>query len=271
MMIVVPAGRSRIIRGIGWSGSLVLLVLSGSAAAQEVRDFNTDTPGKSYTPHTVAQGYWQLESDIFHITEVQGTRLIESFDPILKYGLTANVEVDVQTNGLLDLSYRVNGRELHLTGFGDTVPAIKWGVLGNDSQSFSAAVRAGIKIPTASSGLGDGAVEYFFSLPVVVALPLGLSIQAQQEIDILRNQNDAGKHLEYGETASVGRSFGKTSLSAELFAQSGTDPNSHALYTADAGITYAVTPVVALTFGTYVGLNRYAPGVEAYTAFGFRF
>ena len=253
--------------------SLVLALLASptAKAADEVRDFNADTPGKSYTPHTVAQGYLQLESDIFHIVEVQGTRLIESLDPVLKYGLTSDVEIEVQTSGLLDVTYRTGGRTVHLTGFGDVTPAIKWGVFGNDSQSFSAAIRAGVKIPTASAGLGNGAVEYFFSAPAQLALPFQLSLQVQEEIDVLKNQNDTGKHFAYSETASIGRSFGKTTLSAELFAQSGTDPSSPPLYTADAGISYAITPVSVLTFGTYVGLNRYAPGIEAFTAFGFRF
>ena len=257
--------------GRRWPLTLALMVLSRAAVADDVRDFNADTPGKSYTPHTVAQGFFQVESDLFHIVEIEGQRLIEGLDPILKYGLTDSVEVEVQTSGLLNLTYPDDGRVVHLTGFGDVTPAIKWGVLGNDSQAFSLALRAGIKIPTAAAGLGDGAVEYFFSAPAQVALPLDLSLQVQQEIDVLKNQNDTGKHFEYSETASIGRSFGKTTVSVEMFAQSGTDPNGHALYTADVGVGYALTPTVLLSFGTYVGLNRYAPGIEAYSAFAFRF
>ncbi len=267
---LVRPGRGAAAARARWS-TLVLLVLSRSAGADEVRDFNADTPGKSYTPYTVAQGYLQLESDIFHIVDMDGARLIESLDPILKYGLTDDVEVEVQTGGMLNMTYRVDGRIVRLTGYGDTTPAVKWGVFGNDWQVFSLAIRGGIKIPTASPQFGNGAVEYFFDVPAQLALPYDLSIQVQEEIDLLKNQNDTGKHLEYSEIFSVARSFGKTTVTGELFAQSGTDANSHALYTADIGVGYAITPTAVLSLGTYFGLNRHAPGVEAYTAFAFRF
>ena len=48
----------------------LLGLLQAAAQAQEVRDFNADTPGKSNTPYTVSQGYFQLESDSFHIVEM---------------------------------------------------------------------------------------------------------------------------------------------------------------------------------------------------------
>ncbi len=262
-------------RGAGASPALwlavALLTVCRASRAQEVRDFNADTPGKSYTPYTVAQGYLQLESDIVHVVAMDGSRLTLSLDPVLKYGVADDVEVEVQTGGLMTMTYRVDGRAVRLAGYGDTTPALKWNVFGNDWQLFSVAVRPGIKIPTASTGLGNGQVEYFFDVPAQLALPYGLTLQVQQEIDLLKNQGDAGKHFEYSEILSLGRSFGKTTLTGELFAQSGTDPNSPALYTADIGIGYALTPTVVLALGAYLGLNRYAPSVEAYSAFAFRF
>ncbi len=241
------------------------------ARADDVRDFNADTPGRSYTPYTVARGYFQLESDIVHVTETGTTQLVESLDPIIKYGLTDDVEIELQTTGLLAMQTRGAGGTASLTGFGDTIPAIKWTVFGNDWQVFTAAVRFGVKIPTASPGLGNGAIEYSLVAPTQLGLPYGLSMQIQEEVDVLRNGNDTGKHFNYAESVSVGRSFGKVTISAELFAQSGTDPNAKALYTADAGVAYAVSPVAVLSFGTYFGLNREAPSIEAYTGFGFRF
>ncbi len=252
-------------------GSAPVLLGLAPAWAGGVRDFNADTPGRGYTPYTVAQGYFQLESDAVHVTEQGNTQLIEALDPVFKYGLTDALEIDIQTNGLLNLQTRMPHGTVSLTGFGDTVPALKWNVIGNDEQGFAAAVRFGVKLPTASPGLGNGAVEYNLVAPVQAALPYGLSLQVQEEIDILRNQNDTGKHFNYGETAAIGRGIGKVTLSAELYAQSGTDPNAHALYTADVDASYALSPVAVVAFGTYFGLNRFAPSVEAYTSFGFRF
>ena len=241
------------------------------ARAQEARDFNADTPGKSYTPYTVAQGYYQLESDTFHIVEMGGTQIIETLDPVFKYGLTGDFELELTTGGLLNMQSTQNGRTVSLTGYGDVVPGFKWNVFGNDWDVFSAALKFGVKIPTASAGLGDGAVEYYIVAPTQVALPFGFSLQLQEEVDIVKNQADTGKTFNYSEDVSLSRSFGKVSVSLEGFAQSATDPNFKALYTADIGVGYAVTPVVVLSFGTYFGLDRYAPKIEAYTGFGFRF
>ena len=249
----------------------VVLGVAWAARAGDVRGFSADTPGRGYTPITVAQGYFQLESDVIHVTESGPTQLIEALDPVFKYGLTSNVEIDVQTNGLLNQQTRTSHGRVSITGVGDTIPALKWNVWGNDEQGFSAAVRFGVKLPTASPGLGNGAVEYNFIIPVQVPLPYGLSLQVQEEADLLRNQNDTGKHFSYGETVAIGRSFGKMTLSAEMYAQSGTDPNNHALYTADIDGSYALSPVAVVAFGTYFGLNRFAPSVEAYTSFAFRF
>ena len=243
----------------------------GRCRAQDARDFNADTPGKSYTPYTVAQGYYQLESETFHIVEMGTTQTIETLDPVFKYGLTSDFELEVMTTGLLNMQSTQNGRTVSLTGFGDVVPGFKWNVVGNDRGVFSAALKVGLKIPTASAGLGNGAVEYYIAAPMQVALPFDFSLQLQEEVDILKNQADTGHNFSYSEDVSLGRSFGKVSVSLEAFAQSATDPDFKALYTADVGVGYALTPVVVLSFGTYFGLNRYAPKIEAYTGFGFRF
>ena len=247
------------------------LYLPGSALAQEVRDFNTDTPGKGYTPYTVSQGYFQLESDAFHITEQGNTQLIETADPVFKYGLTGDIELDLQTNAFLNMQTTVDGKTVNLNGFGDTVPSFKWNWIGNDKGAFSSAVKAGIKIPTATPGLGNGAVEYFVALPAQVSLPDHFSLGGQAEVDLLKNQINTGKNFNYSELVSLGRQFGRTTLSVEAFADSATDPNAKAYYTADVGLSYSITPAILVAFGTYFGLNRAAPRIEAYSAFGFRF
>jgi hypothetical protein len=250
---------------------LCLWCVSSPGRAEDVRDFNADTPGKAYTPYTVSAGYYQIESDSFHITEQGSTQTIQFLDPVLKYGLTRRFEIDLQTNGVMDVTMKQNGKTTHVFGYGDITPSFKWNLIGDDSQSFTASFKFGVKMPTASPGIGNGAVEYYAILPMQFGLPADFTLQLQEEIDLLRNNADNGKHFSYAEDASLSKQFGKVTLSTELFTQSGTDPNNQALYTADLGISYAVTPVVVLTFGTYFGLNRYAPGIEAFSGFGFRF
>jgi hypothetical protein len=235
------------------------------------RQFNADTPGKAYTPYTVAEGYFQIESDIFHVTEQGGTQTIEFLDPVFKYGLTNTIEIAFQTNGFYNITSEQNAKASHAFGYGDVVPSFKWGFLGDDSQSFSAAFRFGIKIPTASSRIGNGAVEYYAVLPTQMTLPYGFSMQIQEEIDLLRHAADNGKYFSYSEDLSLSRNFSRVTVTGELFAQSGTDPGNQAYYTADVGLSYLATPTIAVVAGAYVGLNKVAPSIEAYTGFAFRF
>ncbi len=246
------------------------LLMSGNSYADDTdtpRQFNADTPGKAYTPYTVAEGYYQVESDSFHITEQSGTQTIEFFDPVFKYGLTNTIEIALQTNGFYDITSKTS----HHFGYGDIVPSFKWGFLGDDSQDFSASLKFGIKVPTASPKIGNGALEYYAILPTQMTLPYGFSMQIQEEVDVLRNQADNGKHFSYSEDVSLSRNFSSVTLTGELFAQSGTDPNNQAYYTADLGVSYLATPVVSIVAGAYIGLNKVAPSIEAYTGFAFRF
>ena len=252
---------------------VVLLMLCSNCYAEgvEIRDFNPDTPGKAYSPYTVSQGYYQIESDSFHITEQDEINIIEFFDPVFKYGLTKNIDVELQTNGFYDITSKQNGKTTHIFGYGDVVPSFKWTFIGDDSQDFTAAFKFGVKIPTASLKIGNGAVEYYAILPTQIGLPRGFTLQLQEEIDLLKNQLNTSKHFSYSEDASLSKQFGKIAVSAEMFAQSGTDPHNQAYYTADLGLSYAITPVIAVTAGAYLGLNRYAPKIEAFTGFAFRF
>jgi hypothetical protein len=250
------------------------LLMSGNSYADDPdvpREFNADTPGKAYTPFTVAQGYYQIESDSFNITEQGGTQTIQFLDPVFKYGLTNTLEIALQTNGFLDMTSYQNGKSSHAFGYSDIVPTFKWGFLGDDSQVFSAAFKFGIKIPTASARIGNGAVEYYAILPTQLALPYALSLQFQEEIDLLRNEADRGKHFSYAEDVALSRSFSRVTITGELFAQSGTDPNNQAYYSADLGFSYLATPAVSIVAGAYIGLNKVAPSIEAYTGFAFRF
>jgi len=251
--------------------ALIWLAPPPAALAEDIRDFNADTPGKSYTPYTVSQGFFQLESDSFHITEMGSTQTIEVLDPVFKYGLTDDLELDLQTDGLLDTTTKTQGKTSTLAGYGDITPGIKLNIFGNDWQIFSVAIKAGVKIPTASPGIGNGVFEYYVILPTQLALPFDFSLQIQQEIDLLKNNDDNGRHFNYAEDISLSRTIKQLTLSVEMFAQSGTDPKVPAEYTADIGIGYALTPAIVISFGTYFGLNRFAPSVESYTGFGIRF
>jgi hypothetical protein len=251
--------------------ALIWLAPAPSALAEDIRDFNADTPGKSYTPYTVSQGFFQLESDSFHITEMGGTQTIEVLDPVFKYGLTEDLELELQTDGFFDITTTTHRKTATLTGYGDITPELKLNLFGNDWQLFSAAIKAGIKVPTAYPGIGNGAFEYYFIVPTQLALPFDFSLQIQQEIDLLKNQTNTGKHFNYAEDISLSRTIKQLTLSVEFFAQSGTDPNAQAEYTADIGVGYAITPTIVISFGTYFGLNRFAPSVESYTGFGIRF
>ena len=109
-------------------------------------------------------------------------------------------------------------------------------------------------------------------LPVAIPLADGLSMGLTPEIDVLRNGAGGGTHLAWIGVASLGRTFGKTSLGAELWGSADDDPMGRT-YQASFDLTaaLAVGDNAQLDAGANFGLNRNTPDVEVYVGVSRRF
>lgn len=247
------------------------LAISSSAYAQP---FQTDIPGKAFGPYVVPQGTVQVETDVGNFSQTSygdySQRVFQSFDPTIKYGLANNVDIEAAFGGYENVWTRTGNTTVRLSGFGDITPRVRWTFLNNDT--VAAGAIAGVKIPTASTGIGNGQVEYNFILPVQYSLPHEFTVQFSPEVDILNNVKGTGKQVNYIADVSLGHPiYGNLSGYVEFFAQHGTDPNSKDIYTADTGVQYPLSKTSVVTLSTYAGLNQYSPQFQTIVSVAKRF
>ncbi len=260
---------------LAWALPLPVAVAMDAQPAEEIRDFSADRPSRSFSPFTVPGGYVQVEMDLAnygHSNLGGPTGSFQTLDPVLKYGLARRVDVAVQIGGYQQQWSRANGTSSHTAGFGEITGYLKVNLLGDDGGGVVLAAIPYVKIPTATANLGNGKVEYGLIAPLVFNLPYKMTFGIQTEIDVLKNANDNGMHGNAAGALNVGFPLAdRVAGFVELYGAAGVDAAIKPIYTADFGLSYSVTPTLALDAGTNIGLNRSAPNLVVYAGIAKRF
>ncbi len=244
-----------------------------------LRTFSPDRPTKSNGPVTVDAGRFQYETDLVSYlhSNVGGvsTRTYVTLDPTLKIGLTRRVDLELQFNGYTRTRVSDPGARSTLSraeGGGDLVVRTKVNLFGNDGGAVAMALLPYVKLPTAARTLGNNQVEGGLIVPLSVTLPAGFALTVMPEIDVLKNNNNRGKHVNFTGVVSLGYSINKQwTAFAELYSAVGTDAHTPPVYTADAAVAYLLTETIQIDAGVNVGLNRNAPNLQFYTGISQRF
>lgn len=244
-----------------------------------LRTFSPDRPTKSNGPLTVDAGRFQYETDLVSYlhSNVGGvsTRTYAALDPTLKVGLTRRVDLELQFNGYTNTRVSDPGTGSTLSradGAGDLVVRSKVNLFGNEGGAAAMALIPYVKLPTAARTLGNNQVEGGLIVPVSLTLPAGFAITVMPEIDVLRNNNDSGKHVNFTGVVNLGYTVNKQwTVFAELYSAVGTDAHTPPVYTADAAVAYLLTDTIQLDAGVNIGLNRNAPNLQLYTGIAQRF
>lgn len=243
-----------------------------------MRDFNADRPTRSNGPITVDAGHVQIESDFVAYTHSNAggitTRLIQTVDPVLKLGLTNSVDLELQFTGYNWLSATPRDNQANLAsarGAGDLVARTKVNLFGNDGGPALALIPY-VKFPTAAAVVGNGNTEGGLIAPLSIPLPGNFVLTLMPELDVLRNQSNAGHHL--SATGVIDLSYSPikaVTLYAELYAARGADKGNPPVYTVDAAVSWMLTDTLQLDVGSNIGLNRNAPNLQVYTGIAQRF
>ena len=237
-----------------------------------LRDFSADRPTRSNGPITVDAGHLQVESDFAAYTHSNAggttTRLTQAFDPVLKLGLTNCVDLELQFTGYNWLSVTSRDNQTNLAsarGAGDLIARTKVNLLGNDGGPALAVIPY-VKFAAAAAGVGNGNTEGGLIAPLSIPLPRNFVLTLMPELDVLRNQSNAGHHLNATGVIDLGYSPIKAvTLYAELYVARGTDKGTPAVYTVDTAVSWMLTDTLQLDVGTNIGLNRNAPNLQLYT------
>ena len=266
--------------------ALVLVIGCPAAPAfaddvSALRPLCTDRPTKSTAPCTVDAGHVQIESDLFNFTvDHSGGGDVKTYlftNPTIKYGLTADLDAEINMVPYAVVTSRdpSTGLTSRISGIGDLFVRLKWNLLGNAGGNVGLALSPYVKIPTASGGIGNGAVETGVIAPVNINLPANWSVTIDPEIDLQKNAGDGGRHVNTSGLISLSRGVSKTlTLSAELWADQNFDPHGEQTQvSADLGaaVIPAKAPNLQFDGGVNFGLNHDTPGTQVYVGVSRRF
>lgn len=246
-----------------------------------LRDLCVDRPGKGTSACTVDAGHFQVEVDAFNGTYASdGSSSVDSYfytNPTIKFGVNDHVDVEVNLAPFVEIRTKdkSSGSTSTTRGIGDLFLRAKLSVYGNDGGAFGFALEPYVKLPTAKSDIGNGAVEGGLVVPLSLQLDNSWSVSATPEVDILEDADGHGRHAVLSNVVGIGRSVGGgVSLGAELWVLTDLDPSGDTVQsTFDLSGAWQPDdePNLQLDGGVNFGLNDATPDLQVYAGVSRRF
>jgi hypothetical protein len=253
---------------------LALLALAALPAhAGDLRDLCAQRPGKATPPCILDAGHLQIESGLADaVFQRHGGQHEDTYSfgaSELRLGLTPRLELEAGWTPLIVDTVRGGQR---VTGAGDAALGVLAALTDPDGKGAAVSLQGFVTAPTATHGLGAGGWTGGLRLPAAIPLTDSLSLGLTPEIDVLRNASGGGTHLAWIGVASLGRTFGKTSLGAELWAMADDDPAGRTTQaTFDLTAAQTIGDNLQLDAGANLGLNHATPNIEVYVGVSRRF
>jgi len=258
----------------------ILLTVPTPALAQDGKSICPDRPGRGAAPCTVDAGHAQLELGLFDDSFQHRSGVTTDTDNVgsllAKWGV--NERMDVEAGMAFYQTLRVHDASgtTKLNGIGDLFLHAKVNPLSgapeNESSPFALALDPFLKLPTATGGLGNGAVEGGFVLPMSYDLGNNWSLAMTPEADIQLNGSGSGHHANLVNVVGLDKSFGPLTLGAELWTGQNLDPaGAISQYSFDVNAAWLANNDTQLDGGVNIGLNRATPDVEFYFGISRRF
>ena len=237
----------------------------------------TDRPSKSNSPCTADAGHFQYESDLVNYSSLrQGDSTIATWlivNPTLKYGVTDKVDIEVNIAALeiVHGAATAGGKDT-LAGVSDLYLRVKY-EFANRPNVLQAAIIPYVKAPTARAGIGNGAVEGGWILPVAYEPNAVLTITLAPEVDIYQNSVGSGLHLNTAQVLTLSFNLPRNvTLYTELWGNWNFDPaGTIRQRSLDFALAFAPTNYLQVDAGVNLGLNRATPQVEAYLGLSQKF
>jgi len=257
----------------------LLATLAAPAAAAELRDLCPDRPGRLTPACIVDAGHLQAETgavDFVHdATSSDITDTLTIASTTLRYGITGHLEAVVDWSPHVSVRNRTRGGGVTTDrGVGDVLLGLKQSLLNPDGKGVSIALAPFVTIPTAKPAIGAGRSTQGLVVAVNVDLPADFALGISPEIDRLPNGGDDGYHASYSMVGGISRAIGAVTPGVELAVTQDDDPTGRTTKaTADVFVAWAPKSLKTVQFdvGTYLGLNRDTPDVEAYVGISKRF
>lgn len=247
-----------------------------AAADTDLQDLCTDRPTKSTLPCTVDMNAWQIESDLVnYAAQVENggrTDTLVVADPTVKWGLTNSSDVELSFTPYEIVWHSAAKTRSEISGFGDIYLRYKTAILQDSDDGLAISLVPYVKAPTASPGLGDGAWEGGVVSPISFALPLGVTLLTDPEIDVLRNSGNTGYHVNASTLINFSRAISPDlSGVVELWADDNFDPISATRQSSvDLALEWTARRELQFDIGLNVGLTREMPSLQEYVGVSFK-
>ena len=255
-------------------GIVLAVTAAGAARAQET-PICTDRPAKANAVCTVPAGRVQIETSGlgWSLTDLGGlhTELLTIGASVVKFGLSERSDFQMAFTPYAELRTR-NGPQRRVSGSGDLVVRYKYRLTGSDAPVQIAAIPFA-KLPTASDGLGNGAVEGGLAIPVSFALFGPATMTFGPELDVLADADGNGRHVALVNVVNVSAPIApRLTLAGELWTNLNFDPDGTVeQVSADVALAYSVSNDLQFDMGANLGLTRDTADVELYAGLSLRF
>jgi hypothetical protein len=252
-------------------------VATSQADSATLTPICTDRPSKSNYACTVDAGHFQYESDLVNASslrqddETTTTWLI--LNPTLKYGLTDKLDVEANMTALEILRTQdTTGARATLMGVSDLYLRVKFEFL-NLPKVVQAAIIPYLEAPTGRAGIGDGAVEGGWLLPINYEPNALLTLTLMPEADVYTNSMGTGQHLNTSGVFTLAFNLPRSlTLYTELWADWNLDPaRTIRQRSADLALAFGVTDYLQVDGGLNRGLNEATPRVQGYLGLSQKF
>ncbi len=259
-----------------FAAAWALLLALPAVADDGLQDLCSDRPTKSTDPCSVDMGHWQVESDFVNYSEEKDnglkTETLVVADPTVKWGLTSDSDVEISFTPYE--SIRQSSTKTHniVSGFGDIYLRYKNVPVQEPDGSFALAIEPYVKLPSASPGLGNGALEGGMLAPISFGLPLGLTLTTNPELDVLKNASGSGYHASASTLVDLGRQITPTlSGAVEIWTSEDFDPAGTTRQTSfDVAFSWLAQRELQFDVGLNAGLNAAMPRLQLYTGVTFK-
>jgi len=238
-----------------------------------LRELSTDRPDATESPFTVDAGHAQLEMDLVNRadrTTADGPTSGWGIAPFnLRLGVTRDFELGVFLIPYVEATDRPAGAApaTH-AGSGDVTFRAKVNFRGNDGGPTAFGLIVDAKLPTASSGLGNGVVEGAIFLPLSFELGGGWGLGAMTGANFVQ-VDSGGRRCGWVNTATVGHDL--TEIPA-FYVELATEVGVAAPTTTfDTGLTFKVNTNMQFDVGAQFGLSQAADDGVVFTGLAYRF
>lgn len=237
------------------------------------RDFCAQRPGRATPPCILDAGHAQIEAGLADAVFQHSAGAHDdtySFGAAeLRVGVTPRIELEAGWSPAIVDTIRGGERR---TGTGDAFLGVLGALTDPDGKGVAVSAQGFVTLPTATHGLGAGGWTGGVRLPVAIPLAGDTAVGLTPEVDVLRDAGGGGTHLAWIGVASLSRSWGPTTLGAELWGEIEDAPGATMRRaTADVTAAYVLGKTLQFDAGANFGLNRQTPDAEVYVGVSRRF